>query len=317
MRIAAIVVLVSAAVVIGGALWLYTPDKPRAELERAYAGPPSEFVEVLGMRMHVRDTGPRDAPALVLLHGFGSSLHTWDAWAGPLDAKYRVIRFDLPGFGLTGPDPSDDYSDARGMQVLGALMNALAVPRATLIGNSMGGKLAWLFAAERPERVNKLVLIAPDGFASPGFEYGKAPEVPFFVRLLPYTLPSFMVRMNLAPAFGNSSALTDELLARYRDMMLAPGVRGAMIERMRQVRLEPPEALLRRIQAPTLLIWGERDAMIPLRNAGDYLKSLPDARLAAFPDLGHVPQEEAPMKSLAPLKSFLSGVAFVGERTTQ
>ena len=117
-RFAPLLPLVGVAILIGAALWLYTPDKPRAELERIYAGPPSEFLDVLGMRMHVRDTGPQQAQAVILLHGFGSSLHTWDAWAAPLSASYRVIRFDLPGFGLTGPDPSGNYSDARSLQVL-------------------------------------------------------------------------------------------------------------------------------------------------------------------------------------------------------
>ena len=154
---------------------------------------------------------------MILLHGLGSSLHTWEPWAQKLSARYRVIRYDLPGFGLTGADPTGDYTDARVVVVLVALMDALAVSRASLIGNSMGGKLAWQFAAEHPDRVDKLVLISPDGYASPGFEYGKKPEVPAVARVLPYTLPRFMLRMNLAPAYGDSSRLTDATVTRYRD----------------------------------------------------------------------------------------------------
>jgi pimeloyl-ACP methyl ester carboxylesterase len=240
-----------------------------------------------------------------MLHGFGSSLHTWDAWANSLSDKYRVVRYDLPGFGLTGPDPTGDYSDQRGMQMLADLMDALSIPRAALIGNSMGGKLVWMFAADRPHRVTKLILVSPDGFASPGFEYGKKADVPLLVRLLPYTLPTFMVRMNLAPAYGDPSALTDDLLARYRDMMLAPGVRAAMIARLKQVELQPPEPLLRRIKAPTLLVWGVKDAMIPVSNARDYTAVLHDSHVVTFPDLGHLPQEEAPDRSLAPVRAFL------------
>ncbi len=121
------------AAVFGVGVWLYTPDKPRAALEALYAGPPSQFVEAAGMRLHVRDTGPRDAPALLLLHGFGGSLHTWDALAARLDGEYRVIRLDLPGFGLTGPDPGRDYSDARSHAVLMALMDRLGVLAAVRI----------------------------------------------------------------------------------------------------------------------------------------------------------------------------------------
>ncbi|MFL5282797.1 MAG: alpha/beta fold hydrolase [Rhodopila sp.] len=291
---------------VGSSLWLYTPDEPRPALEAVYATPPSVFLQVAGMRMHVRDTGPRTAPAVIMLHGLGSSLHTWDAWAGMLSRDYRVIRYDLPGFGLTGPDPTGNYSDARGLQVLGALMDALSVRRASLIGNSLGGKLAWEFAAAHPNRVDKLVLIAPDGFASRAFTYNKTPEVPWAAQLLPYTLPDFLLRTAIAPAYGNSSRLTDDVVRRYRDMILAPGVRQALLERVTQIRLQPPEPMLRRIRAPTLLVWGEKDALIPYQNAGDYLAVVPNCRLLVFGDLGHVPMEEAPARSLAPVAMFLA-----------
>ena len=216
------ILLLAVIALIGGAISLYTPDKPRDPLEAKYAAPPSEFLPVAGLRMHIRDTGPKTAPIVILLHGLGSSLHTWEPWAQTLSLHYRVIRFDLPGFGLTGPDPTGDYSDARAIAVLAALMNSLSVSHASLIGNSMGGKLAWQFAAEHPQRVDKLVLISPDGFASPGFEYGKRAEVPMIAKVLPYTLPTWMLRMNLAPACGDKSLLTGDVVTRYRDLMLAP-----------------------------------------------------------------------------------------------
>lgn len=306
MRVLRIVLLLVAIVLLGLGLSLYTPDKPRDALEAKYAGPASEFLQVAGLRMHVRDTGPKTAPVVILLHGLGSSLHTWEPWAQKLSLHFRVIRFDLPGFGLTGADPTGDYSDARGMAVLAGLMDALSVSRASLIGNSMGGKLAWQFAAAYPERVDRLVLISPDGFASPGFAYGQRAEVPMLAKLLPYTMPTWMLRMNLVPAYGDKSLLTDAVVARYRDMMLAPGVRRALLQRTAQVRLEPPEPLLERIRAPTLLVWGERDALIPFSNAQDYLKAISNCRLVSFPELGHVPQEEAPARSLVPVAAFLA-----------
>jgi len=134
-----------AVIVLGLAALIYTPDRPRAELNVGYLAAPGDMREVSGIRLHVRDTGPRDAPALVLLHGFGASLHTWEPWAVALSRQYRVIRLDLPGFGLTGPDPTGDYSDARFNQILTALLDQLGVARATLIGNSLGGRLAWMF----------------------------------------------------------------------------------------------------------------------------------------------------------------------------
>ena len=303
---AALVLLILLVAALAGAWWLYTPDKPRAVLEAKYLNAPGDYLDVAGLRLHVRDSGAREAPAVILLHGFGASLHTWEPLAQALSGEYRVIRFDLPGFGLTGVDPSGDYTDARSVQVLGALMDRLGLPRASLIGNSIGGKIAWNFAALHPDRVDKLVLISPDGFASPGFEYGKKPHVPAMVKLMRYALPAFMVRQSLAPAYGDPAALTDELVTRYRDLMLAPGVRGAMIARMEQVMLADPVPMLRQIRAPTLLLWGEKDAMIPVTNAADYLKALPDARLVTFPKLGHVPQEEAPDQVSAEVRKFLA-----------
>jgi pimeloyl-ACP methyl ester carboxylesterase len=290
--------------VVALAVWLYAPDKPRAALAAAYAG---DYRTVDGLRLRLRDSGPRDAPAVVLLHGFGASLDTWEPWARALSAHYRVIRFDLPGFGLTGADPTGDYSDARAMRIIADLMDQLGVARASVIGNSLGGRLAWTFAATHPERVTRLVLVSPDGFASPGFAYGKAPEVPLMMKALPYVAPRGMLKANFAVAYANPQALTEATVTRYRDMMLAPGVRRAMLARMGQTVLQDPAPILARIQAPTLLLWGEKDAMIPIGNAAEYLRNVPHATLVRLPNLGHVPFEEDPDHSLIPVERFLSG----------
>ncbi len=286
--------------------WLWTPDIPRAKLEATYLRVPGDLVDMGGYRLHVRDTGPRDAPAIILLHGFGSSLHTFEAWALALDGEYRVIRFDLPGSGLSDPDPNGVYTDVRSMDILLALMDRLQVKNAVLIGNSIGGRLAWRFAEAHPDRVMKLVLISPDGFASPGFAYGKAPEVPALMSAMRYVLPKAILRPNIAAAYGNPDLLTDETLERYHALLLAPGNRAAMLERMRQTVLVDPEPILREIKVPVLLLWGAKDAMVPLTNAADYLRVLPFARLVTLPTLGHVPHEEAPDVSLAAVRSFLA-----------
>lgn len=306
MRVALVVLAAFAVVLVVAAGWLYTPDESRAALEVKYRVSPQDYVEVAGIRLHVRDTGARDAPALIFLHGFGSSLQSFDAWSEALSGRFRVIRFDVPGFGLTGADPTGDYSDARSDVILLALMDRLGIARASLIGNSMGGRLAWRFAADHPDRVERLVLISPDGFASPGFEYGRAADVPLMLLALPYTLPKFMLRMTLAPAYANAATLSDAVVTRYWDMMRAPGVRRAIIARTRQTVLQEPLPLLRKITAPTLLLWGDRDAMIPPANAQDYLAAIPHSRLVSLPGLGHVPQEESPATSLAPVESFLA-----------
>jgi pimeloyl-ACP methyl ester carboxylesterase len=300
--------MVASLLGLGGLLagyWLWTPDKDRATLEARYSNPATDFVEAAGLRLHVRDSGPKDAPAVILLHGFGGSLHTWERWAPVLSRDHRVIRFDLPGAGLTGADPSGDYTDARSLRVLSALMDRLGIRHASVIGHSMGGRIAWRFAAENPARVDKLVLISPDGFASPGFEYGKKPQVPATVRLMQYVLPRPILRMSLAPAYADPAVMTEELVTRYYDMILAPGVRASMIARMEQSVLQDPVPMLHRIGAATLILWGEKDAMIPVSNAADYVRALPKATLVTLPGVGHLPQEEAPDASLQAVTAFL------------
>jgi pimeloyl-ACP methyl ester carboxylesterase len=206
---------------------LWTPDLDRASLEAKYLAAPTDMTSVLGVKLHVRDGGPKNAPAVLMLHGFGSSLHTWEPWAKDLSKDMRVIRIDLPGSGLSSPDPAGDYSDTHTIQLILALLDQLGIAKASVIGHSMGGRIAWTLAATHPEHVSKLVLISPDGFASQGFEYGKPPEVPAALQLMRYTLPKWLLRMNLAPAYANANTMTDERSTRYHDLMRSPGSRGA------------------------------------------------------------------------------------------
>ncbi len=283
-----------------------TPDLPRETLEAQYLARPSDMRTVAGTRLHVRDTGPRQGRVVVMIHGTASSLHTWEGWAGRLEDAFRVIRFDLPGSGLSPPDPTGDYSDARSVALLSALMDDLDVPRAALIGNSLGGRIVWTFAAARPDRVERLVLVAPDGFASPPFEYGEAPEIPGIFGLVEYALPKFMLRSNLEVAYADPARLDAATLDRYHDLLRAPGARRALLDRFRQTILTDPVPRLAHLDMPVLLLWGEEDGMIPVSNAADYLAVLPDARAVRLDGLGHVPQEEDPMTSLAPVRAFLA-----------
>lgn len=296
---------VVACALLAVAVWAWTPDRPRAALEALYLRNPGDMVEIGGTRLHVRVDGPRDAPAVILIHGLGSSLHTWEPWAQALKDEFRVIRLDLPGAGLSPPDPTGDYTDARTMALLAALQDRLGVERASIIGNSIGGRIAWTYAATRPERVDRVVLISPDGFASPGFEYGQPADVPGILGLTTVALPRGMLKSNIAVGYADPAALTEADLTRYHDLMRAPGARTALLARMRQTVLVPPEPLLRRIEAPVLLLWGEKDAMIPFDNAADYQRVLPDSRLVALPALGHLPMEEDPEASLPPVRAFL------------
>jgi pimeloyl-ACP methyl ester carboxylesterase len=301
-----IIALTFIAFILLAALYLWTPDKSKAELEKIYGSPKNAYVSALGVNLHYQDTGPsKNAIPILFLHGFGASLQTWDSWAQALSEDYRVISVDLPGFGLTGEDPSGIYTDQRSVEVLEAFLKELKIPKVVLVGNSMGGKFAWQFTARYPNQVSKLVLISPDGYASPGIEYGKKPDVPAIANLYRYFFSKTFLAMNLEPAYADPNTLNDALVTRYYDLMLAPGVRSAILARMQQTVLQDPVPSLSSIQVPTLLIWGEKDAFIPISNSNDYLKVMPNAKRVSLSNIGHLPQEEQPSIGLAALKEFL------------
>ncbi len=298
--------LISALVLAAGLYGLWTPDVERAQLQQRYGANSELVLDVDGLRVNYQDSGPADAPALLLLHGFGSSLQTWDAWSARLAMKFRVIRLDLPGFGLTGESPSKNYSQDQDVATLVDFVNKLNLSSYSIVGHSLGGKMAWGLAAAQPERVKALVLMAPDGFA-PETQWGTKPyEVPAIMQLMKICLPKPLVRRFVGTAFSDPQWLTEPMLDRYHDMLRAPGVRGAILDRADQTTYTNPIPRLKQIQAPTLLIWGADDHMIPSSNAASYAAVLQRSSTVVLPRLGHVIQEEQPETGLAQVEDFLS-----------
>jgi pimeloyl-ACP methyl ester carboxylesterase len=286
---------------------LWTPDLERAELEKRYFSSSPQIIDVDGLKVYYKETGPQGAPALLLLHGFGSSLQAWDDWSLKLEQKYRVIRLDLPGFGLTGASPANDYSEEKDLAILTHFVDKLGLEKFSVVGHSMGGKMAWSLAASQPERVQALVLMAPDGFPETKDIGTKPYEVPAIMGLIKYVLPKYLVQKSIEPAFVQADALNDALVNRYFDMLRAPGVRGAILERSNQTIYTDPVPRLKAIKAPTLLIWGEKDQMIPSTNAQSYANVLSNSTTVLIPKLGHLLQEEQPEKGLAAVMQFLDG----------
>ena len=286
---------------------LWTPDLDRAELEKRYFSSSPQIIDVDGLKVYYKETGPQGAPALLLLHGFGSSLQAWDDWSLKLEQKYRLIRLDLPGFGLTGASPANDYSEEKDLAILTHFVDKLGLEKFSVVGHSMGGKMAWSLAASQPERVQALVLMAPDGFPETKDIGTKPYEVPAIMGLIKYVLPKYLVQKSIEPAFVKADALNDALVNRYFDMLRAPGVRGAILERSNQTIYTDPVPRLKAIKAPTLLIWGEQDQMIPSTNAQSYANVLSNATTVLIPKLGHLLQEEQPEKGLAVVMQFLDG----------
>ena len=166
LRILGVGVIALLVFAVAGIIATWAPDRTVESLKARWAQAPSQFVEVAGMQVHVRDEGPRDDPRpIVLLHGTSASLHTWDGWTAELSKTRRVIRFDLPAFGLTGPHPQNDYSITGYVTFVIAVMDKLGVQRFALGGNSLGGQIAWATAVAAPSRVSALVLVDAGGYA--------------------------------------------------------------------------------------------------------------------------------------------------------
>ena len=264
------------------------------------------LVDVDGVTARVRIEGEAGAPVVVLVHGFSHSLESWDGWAADLAADYRVVRMDLPGHGLTGPDPLQRYSVPQTVDFLAGLMDALGIERAHLAGNSLGGLVAWRYASDNPERVTDLVLVSPGGFSINGVAEEPVP-VPIGVSFFLTQAPEAMVAAATAALYGDASRLDPAVPARVHALMRREGVGQAMVERLEVFTLPDPEADLARVDVPVLLLWGERDAMVPFEHAARFEAALPNVRLVTYPDLGHVAQEEDPARTVSDVRAFWGG----------
>lgn len=284
---------------------LVRPDIPTDVLEARYAQPPSQFVEIDGLRVHYRDEGA--GPALLLIHGSFASLHTWNAWTDELKASFRVIRFDLPGHGLTGPSPDGNYSIERDMAVALALLDHLGVSHANVAGNSLGGGVAWRLALDHPARVDQLILIDSAGLetgASSASPTLRLVGLPGISRALTLLTPRFLFRNALQEVYARDERITPELVDRYYELMRRPGNRLAALQRMRSIEPQPSERL-GEIRSPTLILWGAEDRWIPLENAQRFQRAIPNASVKIVEDSGHVPMEERPARTAALARQFL------------
>ena len=293
------------------------PDRPVQGLVARWAPPPSDFIEVQGQIVHLRDEGPRDDPLpLLLIHGTGASLHTWEGWVQALRGQRRVITFDLPGFGLTGPYsaeftgtyPHDHYQGDAYARFTLALLDVLKVDRAVIAGNSLGGEVAWRTAFLAPQRVAGLILVDAAG---PPFTPGSMPigfrlaRIPVLNHLLEWVLPRSMVAESVANVYGNPAKVTSELVDRYFELTLRDGNRRALAQRLQHLVPGEDAERIATLKLPTLILWGGRDRLIPPPTAQIFHQQIAGSQLVVFDDLGHVPQEEDPARTVQPVKAFL------------
>jgi pimeloyl-ACP methyl ester carboxylesterase len=305
--VAALLVLAAVGLV---ATW--APDQPVEALKPRWAQPPSQFIAIDGMQVHLRDEGPRNDPLpIVLIHGTSASLHTWEGWAAALRGQRRVIRFDLPGFALTGPNRQNDYSVEAYVRFVTAVVDQLGVQRFVLAGNSLGGQVAWATAVALPQRVARLVLVDASGYAPesasvpPSLPLGfRIARMPALRALTQYTLPRSIVEKSVRNVYGDPAKVTPELVDLYVDMTLRAGNRQALGRRMDQ-GYSGDVAGLKTLAIPTLILWGGQDRLIPLEFGQRFARDIAGSKLVVFDDLGHVPHEEDPARTVGVVKTFL------------
>ncbi len=293
-----------------GVASIWEPDRPVDTLTAKWAPPPSQFLELEGLRVHLRDVGPRDDPTpLVLLHGTSASLHTWQGWVSRLEDHHRVITLDLPGFGLTGPWPDGDARLERTLSLLVELLKKLQVSRCVLVGNSYGGRLAWEFAVQHPESVARLVLVDAGGYprSSTSVPLGfRIAQTPGLRRVAEFVLPRGLIERSVRNVYGDPAKVTPELVDRYFELTLREGNRAALGRRMDQVPAEGDTSKLKRLSMPTLILWGGKDRLIPPEDAQRFKADIPGSVLIRFDSLGHVPHEEDAVATSAALETFLA-----------
>ncbi len=298
---------------IGTAIAFYAPDTDLAAMRTKYGSAPSQYIDLGGgLRVHLRDEGPRSAPVIILLHGSNADLHTWDAWTARLSSSYRMIRFDQIGHGLTGPSPTRNYAIDAFTGTVDQVVSRLGVSRFVLAGNSMGGEIALHYARRHPEKLAGLVLIDATGVPEPQTASGSLP-IGFRIALTPgvrdimkIVTPRSMIDASLHQSVSNQAIVTPAMVDRYWELLRYPGNRQATLDRFATPRKFLSETDVRAVTTPTLIMWGAEDRLIPVVAAAWFARLIPHAKRITYAGTGHLPMEETPDQSAADLGSWLA-----------
>lgn len=299
--------------IFGFSALYWKSDIPLEKLKEKYTNSDSKFIEVDGMSVHYRVEGlAQDSIPIVLLHGTGASLHTWDGWVNALKSERKIIRLDLPAYGLTGPNPTSDYSQEFYATFINDFLTKLGVKQCIISGNSLGGSIAWNYAVKYPEKVSKMILVDAGGYPMKSKSVPIAFQVagwPLIKNLFKYVTPRSIVQKSVENVYADKSKVTEILIDRYFELSLREGNRQAFIDRMSEFRnkgiLNIKTAKIKDLLMPTLIIWGDKDLLIPLEVGEKFHADLPNDTLVVFKNLGHTPMEEDAAKTVVAVKEFL------------
>jgi len=285
-------------------------DISRQILKTKYGTEASAFVTIDGMDVHYRDEGnPKDSTPIVLIHGTGSSLHTFDTWTQELISEYRVIRMDLPAYGLTGPFLNRTYTITNYVDFINAFLSKLNIKQCILAGNSLGGNIAWNYTLKHPTSVDKLILIDASGYPSTAQSIPiafKLAKIPLVKNLFKFITPRALAKSSIENVYYDKSKVNNELIDRYFELTLSEGNRQAFVDKLASSQITYDYKNIKLIKQKTLILWGAQDQLIPTTHAQQFHEDLLNDTLVIMQKVGHVPMEESPFQSVKIVKDFLS-----------
>ena len=275
------------------------------DLIQKYSLKNSKFMDLYGINVHYCDEGRGEV--ILLLHGVFSSLHTFNKWTEILSQSYRVIRLDLPGFGLTGPSIDNEYAIDLYVGYVKKFMDNLGVQNFHIAGNSLGGWIAWEFAVANQDRVKKMILINSAGYIT-GWNY----PLPFIIAQTPVLrkvfnyeiVPKVVVRRFLRQVIIDQSIVSDDLVNRYYDIIHREGNLEAFL-RIANSKFTQNTNALKNLKTSTFVLWGSEDAWISSNDAEKFRKDLQHVSVKVYPGVGHIPMEEIPYDSASDILNFL------------
>lgn len=294
----------------------WASDIPHPVLAEKYATGASDFVDLpSGARAHYRMQGNPDGQTIVLLHGSNASLHTWEPWVSQLSDSFFLVSIDLPGHGLTGATPADDYTYSGMVAFLKEFVDAVGLERFALGGNSMGGGVTLSYALAHPEDLTHLILVDAAGINAPP-KPGEERDYPIAFDLagrwytdwiLENITPRSLAAEGLQTSVSVKSIVTEEMIDQYWELARHPGNRRATGKRFAWYRKNGSRNLdVTGIALPSLIIWGAEDKLIPVSAADILNDRLPNSELKVFEGVGHLPMEELPFETAAEVRTFLS-----------
>jgi len=310
MRVFLGLLLAIAVLLVGAYFYLSVPDIPRAVLETKYGTPPSQFLTLAdGARVHYRDQGPKAAAVLVLVHGSNASLFTWEPWVKRLDDKYRIVTIDMPSHGLTGAVPSGDYSQKGMADFVNAVADKIGLSKFAIGGNSMGGGVAARFAEDYPARVTALILVDAGGMPSkPGDHVPlgfRIARTPILNRLMLHLTPRRLFAEGLRDSFNHQNLVTPAMVTQYWELNRMTGSREATMKRFQIPWDTTVKDHISQIKAPTLILWGAKDHLIPVEVAHEFAAAIAGSKLVIYPEGGHILQEDEADATAQEVRAFL------------